>query len=339
MTAAIVCSDLQFQLARRSVGAVRPDRVVRPGAYRADRGERLGQVHPAQAHRGGAAPRLRHGQDPRRGGLPAAGHHPGYPPERFRPARHHRRPGCAARHRGGRDGRGRLRGDRGRLGRRGARPRLAGPAWPRKPDPRRPGGTAVRRGDHPGRPAAPPALPGHPAAGRADQQPGRGRAQAAVRRGGVVGRGDGDRQPRPRAARPDGPVADLSGGEIRVYGGNLDAYEELLAAEQAAAERAVSSAAADVRREQRDLVEAQVKQARRDRMGRKVAASGGLPRIVAYARKRAAQETAGRSRGLHAGRLEAARRPGWRRPSRRSGTTRRSGSTCRARPSRPGAPC
>jgi len=102
-------------------------------------------------------------------------------------------------------------------------------------------------------------------------------------------------------------IADLSGGEIRVYGGNLDAYEELLAAEQAAAERAVTSAAADVRREQRDLVEAQVKQARRDRMGRKVAASGGLPRIVAYARKRAAQETAGRSRGLHAGRLEAAR--------------------------------
>ena len=102
-------------------------------------------------------------------------------------------------------------------------------------------------------------------------------------------------------------IADLSGGGIRMYGGNLDAYEELLAAEQAAAERAVSSAAADVRREQRDLVEAQVKQARRDRMGRKVAASGGLPRIVAYARKRAAQETAGRSRGLHAGRLEAAR--------------------------------
>ena len=102
-------------------------------------------------------------------------------------------------------------------------------------------------------------------------------------------------------------IADLSGGEIRMYGGNLDAYQERLAAEQAAAERAISSAAADVRREQRDLVEAQVKQARRDRMGRKVAASGGLPRIVAYARKRAAQETAGRSRGLHAGRLEAAR--------------------------------
>jgi ATPase subunit of ABC transporter with duplicated ATPase domains len=102
-------------------------------------------------------------------------------------------------------------------------------------------------------------------------------------------------------------IADLSGGEIRLYGGNLDAYEELLAAEQAAAERAVTAAAADVRREQRDLVDAQVKQARRDRMGRKVAASGSLPRIVAHARKRAAQETAGKSRELHSERLEAAR--------------------------------
>ena len=102
-------------------------------------------------------------------------------------------------------------------------------------------------------------------------------------------------------------VADLSGGEVRIYGGNLAAYEELLAAEQAAAERGVTAAAADVRRQRRDLVEAQVKQARRDRQGRKVAASGGLPRIVAYARKRAAQETAGRSRELHAERLQAAR--------------------------------
>jgi ATPase subunit of ABC transporter with duplicated ATPase domains len=102
-------------------------------------------------------------------------------------------------------------------------------------------------------------------------------------------------------------VADLSGGQIRMYGGNLDAYEEILAAEQAAAERAVTAASAEVRREQRDLVEAQVKQARRDRMGRQLAASGSIPRIVAHARKRAAQETAGRSRELHSERLQTAR--------------------------------
>ena len=82
---------------------------------------------------------------------------------------------------------------------------------------------------------------------------------------------------------------------------------ELLAAEQAAAERTVTAASADVRREHRDLVDAQVKQARRDRQGRKVAASGGLPTIVTHARKRAAQETAGRSRQLHAERLQVAR--------------------------------
>ena len=102
-------------------------------------------------------------------------------------------------------------------------------------------------------------------------------------------------------------IADLSGGEVRIYGGDLAAYTELLAAEQAAAERAVTAASADVRQQHRDLVDAEVKQARRDRQGRKVAASGGLPRIVAYARKRAAQETAGRSHGLHAERLQAAR--------------------------------
>ena len=102
-------------------------------------------------------------------------------------------------------------------------------------------------------------------------------------------------------------VADLSAGSVRMYGGNLQAYEDLLAAEQAAAERAVATAAADVRRQRRDLVDAQVKQARRDRQGRKMAASGSLPKIVASARKRSAQESACRSRELHAERLQAAR--------------------------------
>jgi ATPase subunit of ABC transporter with duplicated ATPase domains len=102
-------------------------------------------------------------------------------------------------------------------------------------------------------------------------------------------------------------IADLSAGSVWMYGGNLTAYEDLLAAEQAAAERAVTAAEADVRREHRDLVDAQVKQARRDRHGRKLAASGSIPKIVASQRKRAAQETAGRSRELHAERLQAAR--------------------------------
>jgi ATPase subunit of ABC transporter with duplicated ATPase domains len=99
-------------------------------------------------------------------------------------------------------------------------------------------------------------------------------------------------------------IAELSGGTLRMYGGNLEDYEAQRAAEQAAAERAVTAAASDLRREKRDLVESQTKQARRDRQGRQ--SSGDLPRIVAHARKRHAQETAGKSREVHLERIEAA---------------------------------
>ena len=96
------------------------------------------------------------------------------------------------------------------------------------------------------------------------------------------------------------------GDSLRMYGGNLEAYEAQLATEQAAARRAVSAAEAGVRREKRDLMANQTKQARRDRQGRAVAASGSIPRIVANARKRAAQETAGRSREIGLERVAAA---------------------------------
>ncbi len=102
-------------------------------------------------------------------------------------------------------------------------------------------------------------------------------------------------------------IADLSGGSVRLYGGNLAAYEEMLAGEQEAAQRAVAAAGAEVRRERRDQIEAQLKQASHDRQGRRLAASGSIPKMVADARKKHAQESAGRSRELHAERLQAAR--------------------------------
>ena len=102
-------------------------------------------------------------------------------------------------------------------------------------------------------------------------------------------------------------VADLSGGSLRMYGGNLEAYEAMLAAEQAAVARAVTSAAADVRREKRDLIDTQVKQARRDRQGRALAASGSLPRIIAGGRKRAAQVSAGKGREIALARIADAK--------------------------------
>ena len=95
-------------------------------------------------------------------------------------------------------------------------------------------------------------------------------------------------------------IADLRsdhyGDSLRLYGGNLATYQAMLEAEQSAARRAVSAAAADVRREHRDLVRGQTKQARRDRQGRQLSASGSLPHALAGARQRSAQESAGRSR-------------------------------------------
>jgi ATPase subunit of ABC transporter with duplicated ATPase domains len=102
-------------------------------------------------------------------------------------------------------------------------------------------------------------------------------------------------------------IADLAHGGVRMYGGNLSAYEAQLAIEQAAAERAVSAAAADVRRQKHDLASSETKQATRDRVGRRLAASGSISRAAAGARKRSAEETAGRSSELHGARLATAR--------------------------------
>jgi ATPase subunit of ABC transporter with duplicated ATPase domains len=100
-------------------------------------------------------------------------------------------------------------------------------------------------------------------------------------------------------------IAELRDGTLRTFGGNLSAYRAQLEAEQEAAAQAVSTAAATVRREHKDLVDAQVKQARRDRQGR--AAADSMPKSLAGALKRKAQVTAGASRELHTQRLETAK--------------------------------
>ncbi|MFI9586280.1 ABC-F family ATP-binding cassette domain-containing protein [Streptomyces sp. NPDC052236] len=102
-------------------------------------------------------------------------------------------------------------------------------------------------------------------------------------------------------------VADLRDGEVAWYGGNFSAYEETLAAEQEAAERMVRVAEADVQRQKRDLAEAHLKLARRKRYGQKMADSKREPKIVMGARKRAAQESAGKHRIMHAEKLAEAK--------------------------------
>ncbi|MBM7090382.1 ABC-F family ATP-binding cassette domain-containing protein [Streptomyces sp. S12] len=102
-------------------------------------------------------------------------------------------------------------------------------------------------------------------------------------------------------------IADLRSGRISWYGGNHSAYQEALAVEQEAAERTVRNAESDVRKQKRELADAQVKLARRKRYGQKMWDSKREPKIVMGARKRAAQESAGKHRILHEERLAEAR--------------------------------
>ncbi|MEV6762715.1 ABC-F family ATP-binding cassette domain-containing protein [Streptomyces sp. NPDC051105] len=102
-------------------------------------------------------------------------------------------------------------------------------------------------------------------------------------------------------------IADLRAGEVTWYGGNFSAYEEALAVEQEAAERMVRVAEADVRKQKRELSDAQVKLARRKRYGQKMFDQKREPKIVMGARKRSAQESAGKHRIMHEERLSEAK--------------------------------
>ncbi|WP_371645369.1 ATP-binding cassette domain-containing protein [Streptomyces sp. NBC_00597] len=102
-------------------------------------------------------------------------------------------------------------------------------------------------------------------------------------------------------------IADLHDGEVRWYGGNFTAYEEQLAAEQDAAERMVRVAEADVQRQKRELSDAHAKLARRKRYGQKMNDQKREPKIVMGARKRAAQESAGKHRIMHTEKLAQAK--------------------------------
>ncbi|MDR3359854.1 MAG: ATP-binding cassette domain-containing protein [Bifidobacteriaceae bacterium] len=99
-------------------------------------------------------------------------------------------------------------------------------------------------------------------------------------------------------------IGELRDGELNWYRAPYAAFEEDKRALAEGRQRVVAQAQARVKRERRELAEAQTKQARRDAQGRKAADS--IPKILAGARKRKAQESAGRAKGVHDGRLEEA---------------------------------
>ncbi len=94
-------------------------------------------------------------------------------------------------------------------------------------------------------------------------------------------------------------IGELRDGRLRWFGGPFEVYEQVIAAEQEAAERAVRNAEADLRKQRRELADAHVKLARRQRYGQKMFEQKREPKIVMGARKRAAQVSAGRLRGMH----------------------------------------
>jgi len=100
-------------------------------------------------------------------------------------------------------------------------------------------------------------------------------------------------------------IGEVRATQVRWFGGAFSAWAQAVALEQGAAERAVSAARADVRRQRQDLVDQQTRQAHRDRQGR--ANADSLPRIVAGAYQRRAEVSAGRLRGMHEDRLAASR--------------------------------
>lgn len=101
-------------------------------------------------------------------------------------------------------------------------------------------------------------------------------------------------------------IADLREGSVTWYGGNLSAYEEVLAVEQETARRMVRAAESDVQRQKRELSAAHVTLARRKRYGQKMWDTKREPKVVMGQRKRAAQVSAGKHRILHTERLAAA---------------------------------
>ncbi|HSA52074.1 MAG TPA: ABC-F family ATP-binding cassette domain-containing protein [Yinghuangia sp.] len=102
-------------------------------------------------------------------------------------------------------------------------------------------------------------------------------------------------------------IADLRDGGVRWYGGTYSDYERALEVEQDAAERMVRVAESDVRRQKRELADAQVKLARRVRYGQKMWDNKREPKVVMGERKRQAQVAAGKHRTMHADRLAGAR--------------------------------
>ncbi|GAA0636243.1 ABC-F family ATP-binding cassette domain-containing protein [Kutzneria viridogrisea] len=102
-------------------------------------------------------------------------------------------------------------------------------------------------------------------------------------------------------------IAELDAGEVRYYGGNFTEYEEAVQAEREVAEKHIRNAEQEVKREKREMQQARERAAKRASNAQRNLANAGLPKILSGARKRNAQESAGKADGTHAARVSAAK--------------------------------
>ncbi|QYN34291.1 ATP-binding cassette domain-containing protein [Pseudonocardia sp. DSM 110487] len=102
-------------------------------------------------------------------------------------------------------------------------------------------------------------------------------------------------------------IAELDRRGVRFFGGNFTAYTEAVTAEQEVAERNVRNAEQEIKREKREKQQARERAARRASTAARNIKDAGLPKILAGARQRRAQESAGKADGTHAARVGAAR--------------------------------
>ncbi|MDY0828011.1 ATP-binding cassette domain-containing protein [Microbacterium sp. BG28] len=102
-------------------------------------------------------------------------------------------------------------------------------------------------------------------------------------------------------------TAELYANRLTRFGGGYRAWREHLENEQDAARAAERAAASAVRREKRQRIEAETTLAHRVRTGNKAQVEKRVPGIISGARKRSAQVSAGKLRGMVADREAAAR--------------------------------
>jgi ATPase subunit of ABC transporter with duplicated ATPase domains len=102
-------------------------------------------------------------------------------------------------------------------------------------------------------------------------------------------------------------IAELRRGEMNLFGGDFTAYEESVREGQRVAESNVRNAEHQLKREKRQMQQARERAARRSNNAARTVKDAGLPKIIAGAMKRRAQESAGRIDGVNAARVDDAK--------------------------------